>query len=307
MVTMLFKTNIFGIVGSENNPDYKQNIVLIWDDNNKKILCKMTLKEKVLNLKLRKDRIIIVCNSKIHICHYSTSDFQLVGSLETGPNPLGLIGINYTQEKGIIVYPSNDEDRKKGQITVNHFIQGNNIYINAHDHNLSYIALSYNGLLLATSSEEGKKIRIFETETGEYLQELNRGKEKADIKCISIDFKNQFIAASSERGTIHIWSLFKSIEKIKKSGKIILNEEDNNNKVSNVGSMFSIIPNFLGGSLFKNEWSFAQIRLEEPYSIFHFGTENVLIIITSTGKYYKARIDLQKGGECQILEEEQLL
>ena len=101
--------------------------------------------------------------------------------------------------------------------------------------------------------------------------------------------------------------MFKSIEKIKKSGKIFLNEEDNNNKVSNVGSMFSIIPNFLGGSLFKNEWSFAQIRLEEPYSIFHFGTENVLIIITSTGKYYKARIDLQKGGECQILEEEQLL
>ena len=66
MVTMLFKTNIFGIVGSENNPDYKQNIVLIWDDKNKKILCKMTLKEKVLNLKLRRDRIIIVCNSKIH-------------------------------------------------------------------------------------------------------------------------------------------------------------------------------------------------------------------------------------------------
>ena len=131
--------------------------------------------------------------------------------------------------------------------------------------------------------------------------------KKKHIKNISIDFKNQFIAASSERGTIHIWSLFKSIEKIKKSGKIFLNEEDNNNKVSNVGSMFSIIPNFLGGSLFKNEWSFAQTRLEEPYSIFHFGTDNVLIIITTIGKYYKARIDLQKGGECQILQEEQLL
>ena len=245
MVTMLFKTNIFGIVGSENNPDYKQNKVLIWDDSTKKILCRMTLKEKVLNLKLRRDRIIIVSNTKINIFHYSTSGFQLVCSLETGPNPLGLIGINYTQEKAIIVYPSNEEDKKKGQITVHHFIQGNNIYINAHNHNVSYIVLSYNGLLLATSSEEGKKIRIFETETGEYLQELNRGKEKADIKCISIDFKNQFIAASSERGTIHIWSLYQSIEKIKKSGKIILNEEDNNNKVSNIGSMFSILPNFL--------------------------------------------------------------
>ena len=38
MVMMLFKTNIFGIIGSDNNPDYKQNQVLIWDDLNKKIL-----------------------------------------------------------------------------------------------------------------------------------------------------------------------------------------------------------------------------------------------------------------------------
>ena len=163
--------------------------------------------------------------------------------------------------------------------------------------------MSYNGLLLATASEEGKKIRIFETEKGENLQELNRGKEKADIKYISIDFKNQFIAASSERGTIHIWSLSQSIEKIKKSGKILMLEEEKNNKISNTGSYFG----FIGMGYFKNEWSFAQVRLEEPYSVFHFGTENILIIITSTGKYYKARIDLQKGGECQVLDEAQLL
>lgn len=60
------------------------------------------------------------------------------------------------------------------------------------------------------------------------MQELNRGQEKADIKCISIDFKNQFVAASSERGTIHIWSLAQSIEKIKKSGKIAIMEEEKN-------------------------------------------------------------------------------
>ena len=80
-------------------------------------------------------------------------------------------------------------------------------------------------------------------------------------------------------------------------------EEEKNNKISNTGSYFG----FIGMGYFKNEWSFAQVRLEEPYSVFHFGTENILIIITSTGKYYKARIDLQKGGECQVLDEAQLL
>ena len=237
MVAMLFKTNLFGIVGSDNNPDYKQNQVIMWDDATKKILYKFTFKEKVLNLKIRRDKIVVVCR---------------LGSEETGSNPLGLIGINYTEEKPIIVYPSSEEDKNKGQLTLKHLDGINNLYINAHNHNISFIALSYNGLLLATASEEGKKIRIFETEKGENLQELNRGKEKADIKYISIDFKNQFIAASSERGTIHIWSLSQSIEKIKKSGKILMLEEEKNNKISNTGSYFG----FIGMGYFKNEWRF---------------------------------------------------
>ena len=300
MVTMLFKTNLFGIVGSDNNPDYKQNQVIMWDDSKKKILAKYSFKEKVLNLKLRRDKIIVVCKNKIHF--FNIKNFDFIGNVETGTNPLGLIGINYTNENPIIVYPSNDEDKSKGQLTLKHLDGINNLYINAHNHDISYIALSYNGLILATASEEGKKIRIFETEKGENLQELNRGKDKAEIKYISLDFKNQFIAASSERGTIHIWSLSQSIEKIKKSGKVLMVEEEKNNKIANTGSYFG----FIGMGYFKNEWSFAQVRLEEPYSIFHFGAENILIIITSTGKYYKARIDLQKAGECQVLSEVQL-
>ena len=56
---MLYKTNIFGIVGSEKNPDYKQNHVLIYDDLNNNILYQITMNEKVLNLKLKRDRIFM--------------------------------------------------------------------------------------------------------------------------------------------------------------------------------------------------------------------------------------------------------
>jgi len=301
MCTMLFKTNIFGLVGSDNNPEYKQNNVIIWDDKTKTVLCKYKIKEKVLNLKLRRDRVVVVCHSKIYVLNLK--NFDIIDNIETGPNPNGLVGISYIESKYILVYPSKDKDN---HLTIKHSDTKKFIYISPHKNKLAYITLSYNGLLLATASEDGKKIRIFETESWEFLQELNRGQEKADIKCISIDFKNQFIAASSERGTIHIWSLAQSIEKIKKSGKIPILEEENNYKISNVGSMFTVLPSFLGGGYFKNEWSFAQVRLDESYSIFHFGVENSLIIITSTGKYYKTKIDLQKGGECQILQEEAL-
>ena len=304
LVSMLYKTNIFGIIGSENNDDYKQNQVLIWDDSSNKILYKMTLSERVLNLKLKRHKnygiqIFIVCSTKIYILH----DFIVSLIIPTGQNPNGLIAINYNEENTIVVYPSCKEDQEKGELSINNLDKKEVKYLFPHNHKVAYIALSYNGLLLATASTDGKKIRIFETETFEKLQELNRGQEKAEIKYISIDFRNQFLAASSERGTIHIWSLSISIEKLKKSGKFKIIEGNNENKISNTGSIFAGLPSIFGGGFFNNEWSFAQVRLDEPYSIFHFGLDNSLIIITSSGKYYKAKIDLKKGGDCQILEE----
>ena len=196
MVAMLYKTNIFGIVGSENNPDYKQNQVLIWDDLSNKVLYKITLNDKVVNLKLRRDKIFIVTKAKIYILN-PQSDYIISGVFDTGLNPTGLIAINYNEENIIIVYPSCKEDQEKGELTIKNLDNNEVKYLFPHAHKVTYIALSYNGLLLATASEEGKKIRIYVSETLEKLQELNRGKEKAEIKYISIDFKNQYLAASN--------------------------------------------------------------------------------------------------------------
>ena len=72
--------------------------------------------------------------------------------------------------------------------------------------------------------------------------------------------------------------------------------EEKTNNISNDYGTFSITG---------KEWSFAQVRLNEP-SIFHFSDEKTLIIITQNGKYYKAKIDLKKGGECHIIEQKEL-
>ena len=43
-----------------------------------------------------------------------------------------------------------------------------------------------------------------------------KGKEKAQIRCICFEQNNNFIAASSSRGTVHIWSLSTALKNFKK-------------------------------------------------------------------------------------------
>ncbi len=69
------------------------------------------------------------------------------------------------------------------------------------------MALNFQGTLLATASDKGTLIRIFSTEDGTPLQEVRRGVDKADIYSICFDKKTKWIACSSDKGTIHIFSL----------------------------------------------------------------------------------------------------
>ena len=296
MVIMLYRTNILALVGSDNNMDYKRSKVIIWDDHQKKSLSELKFNQNVMNVKLRKDKIVVVCRDKIYVFNLST--FQNMDIIETGDNAHGLVGLSYDQNQTVLVYP----DKNKGHVRIKNYEKSIIFSIKAHDNNIAYITLSFDGSLLATASDIGTLIRIYSTENGNLLQELRRGKDKADIKYICFEPNYKFIAASSNKGTIHIWSLGKTLKALNK-----VNEGNENEGVENKTSILKGLPNFLGGEFFKSEWSFAQVRLTDHRSICCFGAENNIIVVSTEGKYYKAEIDMEKGGDCKIIQEEQLL
>ena len=211
MVVMLYRTNILALIGSESNPIYNKNKVIIWDDYQKKSLSELKFSQTILNLKLRKDKIVVICIDKIYL--FSLSSFQSIDIIETGENTHGVIGINYNIDNTIIAYP----DKKKGKIKIKNYEKSNNILIDAHEKTIGNLVINLTGDLLASATEMGTIIRIFEINTGNLVQEVRRGKEKAQIRCICFEQNNKFIAASSSRGTVHIWSLSTASKNLKKN------------------------------------------------------------------------------------------
>jgi WD40 repeat protein len=86
------------------------------------------------------------------------------------------------------------------------------------------MALNFTGTLLATASDKGTLIRIFSTEDGSPLQEVRRGSDKAEIYSIAFDKHSTWIACSSDKGTIHIFHVTKSLARITLSDE---NKEEN--------------------------------------------------------------------------------
>ena len=173
--------------------------------------------------------------------------------------------------------------------------------IPAHKGIINFLQLNKDGSILATASEKGTLIRLFDTTTGDIIKELRRGTENAEIYSVAFDNTNRFLAVSSDRKTIHIFIINKEENKIEQN-------ENENNLASNKKSMFGNLANFfgMGKNYFNSEWSFAQFKINSTKSICTFGQDNTIIVVSNEGKYYKASFDPKAGGECKKLEEKSI-
>ncbi|KAL0246376.1 hypothetical protein GEMRC1_007588 [Eukaryota sp. GEM-RC1] len=77
--------------------------------------------------------------------------------------------------------------------------------VSAHKTPLTAIAMSVDGSLVATTSQEGTLIRIWNT-SGSLISELRRGTRKATVTGLAFG-GNSLVALASKKETIHIFNL----------------------------------------------------------------------------------------------------
>lgn len=264
-------------------------------------------------MKLRRDRIVVVLEYNIYV--YNFADLKLLLQIETVANPKGLCAISSTSNSSVLACPG----LTKGQVRLELHGLKKPKFISAHDSSLACLVLTLDGRLLATASNKGTLIRVFNTHDGTRLQEVRRGADRAEIFSISFSGNAQWLAVSSDKGTVHVFSLKGETEegsnkplegqggtgfKSDNSNTIGVGSSSNNKTLAssitnaNPGSTLSFMRGVLP-SYFSSEWSFCQFRLpEEIKSIVAFGPEkHTIVIVGSDGSFYRCAFDHVHGGE----------
>lgn len=316
-VEMLYKSNILVLLGGGEAPKFGKNRVVIWDEQENKIISELKFITPVITIKLKKDLLFIVCQKRIYLFDFNTYD--IIDDFETCTNNNGLIAINNDPSFTVLAYPTD-----KNKISINNFKLKKKILIETQAESISVISLNYNGTLLAIANEKRTLISIYSCDNSSELKTFKRGRNKADYLYICFDKENKFMAVGSNKGTIHIFSLggtfmqLKGDEKIKKDNEKIkkeneinesnINRIENNNNIINIKDTETlseeILPQnyktFFGWS--QIEKGFAKVKIKAGKYVCSF-LNNSLIVISHDNIYYQAEIDVKKGGVCKILQE----
>ena len=300
IVEMLYNTNLLALVGGGKNPVHPPNVLVLWDEKQGKEIGEIKLKNKIINVKLKENKIYIVTKEKIFLFDFN---LNLIDAFES-KNPLGLISLCYKED--IVAFP----DKKiEGNIRIKNYDKKMNYFFCAHKTALSCFQLNQEGNLIATSSLKGTIVRIYNIINGILIKEVRRGTESSFINHIAFDPSQKYFAVSSDRKTIHLFFMNKANvtndENNLRKSQIISEEEEKKNEGENINVKKTGLNGFNKFiRYFGSEYSFTKYKINFNKAICTFGPDNTIIIVTYDGKYYQVGFESVNNSEAFKIQEE---
>ena len=298
VVEMLFRCNLLALVGGGRSPRYPPNKVMIWDDHQNRCIGELSFRSDVKAVKLRRDRVVVVLATKVYV--YRFSDLKLLDQINTQPNPRGLVALCPHPSNNVLACPGVN----RGHVRVELYDARKSTIITAHESDLARLALSGDGALVATASDKGTLLRVFDTHTGAQLRELRRGVDRAAVYSIAFDAEAKFLACSSDKGTVHIFSLGDGGGARRVDGDPAPRAAPSAppadapaNARSNLSFLRRVIPG-LASSYLESEWSFAQVHGLDAPTLCAFGAEpGTVVVVGADGSFLVSKF--ADGGECE--------
>ncbi|XP_061561483.1 WD repeat domain phosphoinositide-interacting protein 1-like [Phycodurus eques] len=266
-------------------------------------ICNYSYTNNILSVRLNRQRLVVCLEESIYI--HNIKDMKLLKTLLNTPtNPSGLCALSVNHGNSFLAYPGS---ATIGEITV---YDANNLstvtLIQAHASPLAALTFNASGTKLASASEKGTVIRVFGIPEGLRLFEFRRGmKRYVSISSLSFSADTQFLCASSNTETVHIFKL----EQHSPS-----QEDASPTWSAYVGKMFTAASTYLPAQvsdMMHQDRAFATVRLNM------FGLKNIcalatiqklprLLVASSDGYLYIYNVDPQDGGECMLVQKHRL-
>ena len=222
IIKIMDKTNIFGLVGGGQRPRFIPNKLIIWDDIKSEIKDEYRCDSFIINCYMKQNCTFIICPDSITLVNPMT--MKAIKIISTINNPKGICSVSNQPKKYVLTFP----DKYKGHIMIMNFdelvqekekeknneiksitnVEGKEIIIkNAHKSNINVLSLNFAGTKLASVSDRGTLIRIFDTQTQDQIGEFRRGNTDANIYSLSFSFDDSLLGLTSDHGSCHIFSL----------------------------------------------------------------------------------------------------
>ncbi|XP_069398425.1 WD repeat domain phosphoinositide-interacting protein 1 isoform X1 [Ovis canadensis] len=261
-------------------------------------ICNYSYSGNILSIRLNRQRLLVCLEESIYI--HNIKDMKLLKTiLDIPANPTGLCALSINHSNSYVAYP--------GSLTTGEIVlyDGHSLKavctIAAHEGTLAAIAFNSSGSRLASASEKGTVIRVFSVPEGQKLYEFRRGmKRYVTISSLAFSMDSQFLCASSNTETVHIFKL----EHLSNS-----RPEEPSTWTGYVGKMFLAASNYLPtqvSDMMNQDRAFATGRL--GFS----GHRNIcalatiqklprLLVVSSSGHLYVYNLDPQDGGDCVLI------
>ncbi|KAK3681493.1 autophagy protein [Vermiconidia calcicola] len=177
----------------------------------------------VVAVKMNRKRLVVMLEEIVFI--YDISNMKLLHQQVTPLNPGGICAVSPNSENNYLAIPHYQKQSSNAQ-TQSHVpksiikepISGDVLLydlnkmeevtvIQAHQTQLSYIAVNNDGTLMVTSSEKGTIVRIFSIPDGKKLYQFRRGSMPSRIYCMSFNATSTLLCVSSATETVHVFKL----------------------------------------------------------------------------------------------------
>ncbi|MCL7047543.1 hypothetical protein MKW94_007704 [Papaver nudicaule] len=221
IVEMMFGSSLLAIVGAGEQPSLSPRRLCLFNTKTGAAARELNFLTSILAVRLNMKRLIVLLQDKTYI--YDLNSLAILETIDTVPNPKGLCAFSPNLEGCYLAVPASTI---KGSVLLYNVMElQSHCEIEAHRSPLAAIALSSNGLYIATASEQGTIIRVHLVTLATKSYSFRRGTYPSAIYSLSFGPPMQLpdiLVATSSSGSVHVFSLAFMIKQRSKRSSSLL-------------------------------------------------------------------------------------